>query len=140
MGSPIMYKRSFLESKGLTKEEIDEAFRRVLDPTSTAMTFQPVNTTQDGRINSSSNVHQQAPTQITQPKQILPVGNISATVAPYRFHWSYALFAVSFLAASGFGTIVLFKKAVVPILKSWICKVVLEGEGSQIKKLRCSPF
>lgn len=28
-GSPIIYRRSFLEKKGLTKEEIDEAFRRV---------------------------------------------------------------------------------------------------------------
>lgn len=28
-GSPVMYRRSFLEKKGLTKEEIDEAFRRV---------------------------------------------------------------------------------------------------------------
>lgn len=28
-GSPVMYRRSFLERKGLTKEEIDESFRRV---------------------------------------------------------------------------------------------------------------
>ncbi|CAK9137612.1 unnamed protein product [Ilex paraguariensis] len=28
-GSPVVYRRSFLERKGLTKEEIDEAFRRV---------------------------------------------------------------------------------------------------------------
>lgn len=28
-GSPIIYRRSFLEKKGLTKEEIEEAFRRV---------------------------------------------------------------------------------------------------------------
>ena len=28
-GSPVMYRRSFLEKKGLTKEEIDESFRRV---------------------------------------------------------------------------------------------------------------
>lgn len=27
--SPIVHRRSFLEKKGLTKEEIDEAFRRV---------------------------------------------------------------------------------------------------------------
>lgn len=29
MGSPVVYRCSFLEKKGLTKEEIDEAFRRV---------------------------------------------------------------------------------------------------------------
>lgn len=28
-GSPVVHRRSFLEQKGLTKEEIDEAFRRV---------------------------------------------------------------------------------------------------------------
>ena len=28
-GSPIVHRRSFLERKGLTREEIDEAFRRV---------------------------------------------------------------------------------------------------------------
>lgn len=28
-GSPVMYRRSFLEKKGLSREEIDEAFRRV---------------------------------------------------------------------------------------------------------------
>jgi len=28
-GSPVIHRRSFLERKGLTKEEIDEAFRRV---------------------------------------------------------------------------------------------------------------
>lgn len=28
-GSPVLYRRAFLEKKGLTKEEIDEAFRCV---------------------------------------------------------------------------------------------------------------
>ncbi|KAG6502851.1 hypothetical protein ZIOFF_035140 [Zingiber officinale] len=31
-GSPVLYRRAFLEKKGLRKEEIDEAFRRVPDP------------------------------------------------------------------------------------------------------------
>ncbi|XP_073310709.1 peroxisomal membrane protein PEX14-like isoform X1 [Primulina huaijiensis] len=140
MGSPVMYRRSFLEKKGLTKEEIDEAFRRVPDSTPAAATFHPVVTTQvDGRINSSSNVQQQAPTQITQPSQILPLGRISETGTLSRFHWSYALFAVGFLAASGFGTIVLFKNAIVPRLKSWICKVVMEGEEGRMKKNDTKP-
>lgn len=37
-GSPVIHRRSFLERKGLTKEEIDEAFRRV--PVS-FLTFSP---------------------------------------------------------------------------------------------------
>lgn len=35
--SPIVHRRSFLEKKGLTKEEIDEAFRRVPDPPSSEL-------------------------------------------------------------------------------------------------------
>ena len=38
-GSPVMYRRSFLEKKGLTKEEIDEAFSRV--PVSKLLVFAP---------------------------------------------------------------------------------------------------
>lgn len=38
-GSPVMYRRSFLERKGLTKEEIDEAFRRV--PVRFVFNFRP---------------------------------------------------------------------------------------------------
>ncbi|URE45996.1 Peroxisomal membrane anchor protein (Pex14p) conserved region [Musa troglodytarum] len=36
--SPVVHRRSFLEKKGLTKEEIDEAFHRVPDPPSNAAT------------------------------------------------------------------------------------------------------
>nr|GEY02115.1 peroxisomal membrane protein PEX14 [Tanacetum cinerariifolium] len=39
-GSPVMYRRSFLERKGLTKEEIDEAFRRVPDESPSVATTQ----------------------------------------------------------------------------------------------------
>ncbi|KAK1373241.1 hypothetical protein POM88_029434 [Heracleum sosnowskyi] len=46
-GSPVMYRRSFLEKKGLTKEEIDEAFRRVPDQTPPVSTGQP---TGDGHL------------------------------------------------------------------------------------------
>ncbi|CAA2956583.1 Hypothetical predicted protein [Olea europaea subsp. europaea] len=45
-----------------------------------------------------------------------------------RFHWSHALLAVGFLAVSGAGTAVLFKNSIVPRLKAWMRKVVLEEE------------
>ncbi|KAI3464085.1 hypothetical protein Pfo_020748, partial [Paulownia fortunei] len=80
-GSPVMYRRSFLERKGLTKEEMDEAFRRVPDPTPTATTTEPVVT-----------------------NQVVPVGCISKMGTVFQFHWSHGL-----LAVSGAGTIVLFK-------------------------------
>ncbi|KAL2515728.1 Peroxisomal membrane protein PEX14 [Forsythia ovata] len=134
-GSPVIYRRSFLERKGLTKEEIDEAFRRVPDQTPAVTTTQPVATSQDGQIKAPSNIQQQAPIQTLQPA---PAGSISKIGRFSRFHWSHALLAVGFLAVSGAGTAVFFKKAVIPRLKSWIRKVVLEEEGLQ-KKYKVKP-
>jgi peroxin-14 len=126
-GSPVMYRRSFLERKGLTKEEIDEAFRRVPDSAPPATTTPPV-------------VTNQTPNQALPPPPpaASPAGPV-ATVgifSPSRYHWTHAILAVGFLAASGAGTVVIFKKSIVPRLKSWIRKVVLEeeqGEGSGTK-------
>ncbi|KAL2515755.1 Peroxisomal membrane protein PEX14 [Forsythia ovata] len=134
-GSPVIYRRSFLERKGLTKEEIDEAFRRVPDQTPAATTTQPVATSQDGQIKAPSNIQQQAPIQTLQPA---PAGSISKIGRFSCFHWSHALLAVGFLAVSGAGTAVFFKKSVIPRLKSWIRKVVLEEEGLQ-KKYKVKP-
>ncbi|KAK4793679.1 hypothetical protein SAY86_024114 [Trapa natans] len=36
--SPVIYRRSFLEKKGLTKEEVDQAFRRLPDSSPSAQT------------------------------------------------------------------------------------------------------
>ncbi|KAL2492703.1 Peroxisomal membrane protein PEX14 [Abeliophyllum distichum] len=130
-GSPVIYRRSFLERKGLTKEEIDEAFRRVPDQTPAVTTTQPVATSQ-----APSNIQQQAPIQTLQPA---PAGSISNIGRFSRFHWSHALLAVGFLAVSGAGTAVFFKKAVIPRLKSWIRKVVLEEEEGLQKKYKVKP-
>ncbi|KAG8378910.1 hypothetical protein BUALT_Bualt07G0033700 [Buddleja alternifolia] len=183
MGSPVMYRRSFLERKGLTKEEIDEAFRHVPDQNPAVTTAQPVVTNQgttsipklvaqdsrviifakkkvsssvierltlsmsfytiykDGQAKSLSNVQQQPPTQVLQPTPVGPVGTISKMGTLYRFHWSHALLAVGFLAVSGAGTAVLFKNSIIPRLKSWIRKVVLEEEEekSLLKKNDAKP-
>ncbi|KAL5081748.1 hypothetical protein RYX36_010169 [Vicia faba] len=56
-GSPVMYRQSFLEKKGLTKEEIDEAFQRVPDA---APTMQTDGGNQDGQLKSSTNIQQHA--------------------------------------------------------------------------------
>ncbi|KAA8540822.1 hypothetical protein F0562_024785 [Nyssa sinensis] len=137
-GSPVIYRRSFLERKGLTKDEIDEAFRRVPDP---SPSVQPAGTNQDGQLKSSSNIQQQAPTQTLQPAAASPAGVISkvGTLTQSRFHWSHALLAVGFLAVSGAGTAILFKNAIVPRLKSWIRKVVLEGGEDLVKKTDSKP-
>ncbi|XP_026421657.1 peroxisomal membrane protein PEX14-like isoform X1 [Papaver somniferum] len=126
-GSPVMYRRSFLEKKGLSREEIDEAFRRVPDPPPPATTMPAAIPNKDGQstlpINSQPQVQAQAP----QPAVPPPSGVVSKMRA--RFHWSHAILAIGFLAASGAGTALVFKNAVVPRLKSWIRKVVLEEDG-----------
>ncbi|URE43269.1 Peroxisomal membrane anchor protein (Pex14p) conserved region [Musa troglodytarum] len=51
--SPVVHRRSFLEKKGLTKEEIDEAFHRVPDPPSNAATGEAYTTGPAGVLASS---------------------------------------------------------------------------------------
>ncbi|CAL5444641.1 unnamed protein product [Camellia sinensis] len=110
-GSAVIYRRSFLEKKGLTKEEIDEAFRRVPDPPQNVSSVQPAGTNQEGQMKPLSNVQPQVSTQTLQPPAAVPAGVISkvGTLTQSRFHWSHAVFAVGLLALSGVGTAVLFK-------------------------------
>ncbi|XP_060170460.1 peroxisomal membrane protein PEX14-like [Lycium barbarum] len=129
-GSPVQYRRSFLERKGLTKEEIDEAFRRVPDPTPTVTSTQPVAANEDGKQQPSSASPPQAAIQNLQPASAT---SNSMTKRGYlsHFHWTHAVVAVGFLAASGAGTAVLFKKSIIPRLKSWIRKVVMDEEDEK---------
>ncbi|GMY24935.1 peroxisomal membrane protein PEX14 [Fagus crenata] len=131
-GSPVIYRRSFLEKKGLTKEEIDEAFRRVPDSPPSAASVN-----QDGQVKPSSNIQSQTPVQTMQSVAAAPPGTISSVRS--RFHWSHAVFAVGILAVSGAGTAVLIKNSIVPRLKSWIRKVVLEEENDLVKKIDSKP-
>ncbi|CAK9166330.1 unnamed protein product [Ilex paraguariensis] len=138
-GSPVIYRRSFLERKGLTKEEIDEAFRRVPDPTPTISNAPTTVTNQDSHAKSSANINPQTPSQSLQPAVVTPAGVISKVGTFSRFHWSHALLAVGVLAASGAGAAVLFKKTIIPTLKSWIRKVVMEEEEDPVAKSNSKP-
>ncbi|KAJ9163744.1 hypothetical protein P3X46_023378 [Hevea brasiliensis] len=137
-GSPVMYRRSFLERKGLTKEEIDEAFRHVPDPPPST---QSTGTNQEAQVTSTSNVQPPAQTQALQPAASVPTGAISSvgTLTQSRFRWYHVVFAVGLLAASGAGTAVLIKNAIIPRLKSWIRKVVLEEDDDRVKKANAKP-
>ncbi|PQQ16451.1 peroxisomal membrane protein PEX14 [Prunus yedoensis var. nudiflora] len=117
------------EQKGLTKEEIDEAFRRVPDPSSSAQ----ATANQDGQVKTSSNVQAQSTTQTLQPAAAAP------TNAFPLFHWSHAIVAVGLLAVSGAGTAILLKKSIIPRLKAWVRKVVLEDENDIEKKTDLKP-
>ncbi|XP_045788750.1 peroxisomal membrane protein PEX14 isoform X1 [Trifolium pratense] len=132
-GSPVMYRRSFLEKKGLTKEEIDEAFRRVPD---SAPTVQTGGVNQDGQLKSSSNIQQQPQQQTLQPGLPASTGVNTAPgiLSRSRFHWSHALILVGVLTASGAGTVIIIKNSLLPRLKSWIRKVVLDEDDEQLKK------
>lgn len=135
-GSPVLYRRSFLERKGLTKEEIDEAFRRAPDPPSNAQT---ATVNQDGQVNT---VQPQPSTQSLQPVAVVapPAGGISSvgTITRSRFHWSHAILAVGILAISGAGTVLVIKNSIIPRLKSWVRKVVLEDDENE-KKIDSKP-
>ncbi|CAL0305087.1 unnamed protein product [Lupinus luteus] len=136
-GSPVIHRRSFLEKKGLTKEEIDEAFRRVPDSPSSVQT---AGVNQDGQLALSSNIQQQAQAKALQPGVSANTGVTTlGTLLRFRFRWSHALIAVGLLVASGAGTVLLIKNSILPRLKSWIRIVVLEDDQSTRKGLKPTP-
>ncbi|XP_054807559.1 peroxisomal membrane protein PEX14 [Prosopis cineraria] len=131
-GSPVLYRRSFLEKKGLTKEEIDEAFRRVPDSPPNVLTS---GENKDGQLKTSSNVQQQNLAQTVQQGASTSTGT---AISYPRFHWSQAIIAIGFLTASSAGTVLLIKNSFLPRLKSWIRKVVLEDD-EPLKKIVSKP-
>ncbi|XP_009380351.2 peroxisomal membrane protein PEX14 isoform X2 [Musa acuminata AAA Group] len=132
--SPVVHRRSFLEKKGLTKEEIDEAFRRVPDPPSNAATGEAYTTAMQQK--SSTTVQHQDLVQTPQPAAApANIVSVAPTQQLPKFRWSHALLAAGVLASSGVGTALLFKKMVVPRLKAWIRKVVEEESESGEDKL-----
>lgn len=118
-GSPVVYRRSFLEKKGLTTDEIDEAFRRVPDPQPTA---------------ASPSTQTQPPAAPVQPyasSSVQPAaGPITLATAQPRFSWYRAFLAAGLLLGFGASAAVFIKKLLIPRLKSWIRKVVAEGDES----------
>nr|XP_033507984.1 peroxisomal membrane protein PEX14 isoform X4 [Nicotiana tomentosiformis] len=130
-GSPVMYRRSFLERKGLTKEEIDEAFRRVPDPTPSVSSTQPVAANEDEKVKSPTSTQTLAASQNLQSVSALQSNTMKKMGYFSHFHWTHAVMAVGILAASGAGTALLFKHTIVPRFKSWIRKVVMEGEDEK---------
>lgn len=126
-GSPVIHRRNFLERKGLTKDEIDEAFRRVPDPSPTVTSGQVTST--DGQVKPSAAIQQ------NPPQTIQPVASSSSrglSFLPNQFHWTHAIFAVGFLATSGAGLLFVFKRSIVPRFKSWVRQVVSNEENVEL--------
>ncbi|GAB2269850.1 hypothetical protein Dimus_004769 [Dionaea muscipula] len=135
--SPVIHRRNFLERKGLTTEEIDEAFRRVPDPSPVVTSVQTTGSNQGGQLHTSTNILQQAPLNTLQPVSTAPSGVVSTMVR--QFHWSHAFLAIGFLAASGAGTAIIFKNAILPRLKTWIRKVAFDQEDDLDKRIASRP-
>lgn len=135
-GSPVVHRRNFLERKGLTKEEIDEAFRCVPDPSPGAANGQ-TSTYQDAQSMPPSSNQTQVPAQAAQPMAAAPFSVMSTTSR--RFHWLHVVLAVGFLAVSGAGAAIVFKNSVIPTLKSWIRRVVLDEENAIEKRTAGEP-
>ncbi|CAF2037010.1 BnaA09g06240D [Brassica napus] len=128
-GSPVIHRRSFLERKGLTKEEIDEAFRRVPDPSPSEQTAV---TSQDGQQAVQGQI--QAVQHAPAPVVMIPPPSLRS-----RFRWYHAVLAVGVLAASGAGTAVFVKRSLIPRLKSWVRKIMLEEESDPLEKADAKP-
>ncbi|KAL6571831.1 hypothetical protein OROHE_002700 [Orobanche hederae] len=123
-GSPVIYRRSFLERKGRIKEEIDKSFRRVpwiLDRELKLQAY--INHIGINIMGSTPSCYynavdyhyaniiltngQQPLAQVLKPTHVGPMGSSSKMGMISRFNWYHAIFSV--LAASGVGTAVLFK-------------------------------
>ncbi|KAL6627573.1 hypothetical protein ACP70R_031299 [Stipagrostis hirtigluma subsp. patula] len=113
-GSPVFHRRSFLEKKGLTKEEIDEAFRRVPD-------------TQPNNTNAAAASSQQA----AQSPQVATGSVTAEAIVPHakaQFSWVHALLGAGLFLGFGATAAITLKKLFVPRLKSWTRRVVAEGD------------
>ncbi|XP_052140563.1 peroxisomal membrane protein PEX14-like isoform X2 [Oryza glaberrima] len=130
--SPVFYRRSFLEKKGLTKEEIDEAFRRVPDPQPNSTDVAAVASQQAGIANQSAGVQ---PYETVQAPQAINTGPIVPHAQP-QLSWSRTLIGVGVFLGVGASAAVILKKLFVPRLKSWIQGAHVEGDeisGNELK-------
>ncbi|XP_062230436.1 peroxisomal membrane protein PEX14-like isoform X1 [Phragmites australis] len=124
-GSPVVYRRSFLEKKGLTTQEIDEAFRRVPDSQPSA-TAAAASQQQANNQSQSAGVQTYAPVQSVQPAS----GPVVLPTQP-RFSWYQAFLAAGLLLGFGASAAVFIKKLFLPRLKSWIRNIVAEGDETE---------
>jgi len=137
-GSPVFHRRSFLEKKGLTNEEIDEAFRRVPDP-------KPNGTETASAGSQQANNHNQS--DALQPYAEQPqaaTGSITAgTISPHtkaQFSWVNTLLGAGLFLGLGASAAITLKKWFIPSLKSWTCTVVAEEDENAKDELSCKLY
>ncbi|XP_010550658.1 PREDICTED: peroxisomal membrane protein PEX14-like isoform X2 [Tarenaya hassleriana] len=85
------------------------------------------------------NVQSHGQTQTLQPVVAAPVVMTPPPGILSRFHWYHGVIAVGLLAASGAGTAVLVKNSIIPRLKSWVRRIVVEEDSDPSKREVAKP-
>ncbi|KAI5004284.1 hypothetical protein ZWY2020_031527 [Hordeum vulgare] len=135
-GSPVSYRYSFLEKKGLTKEEIDEAFRRVPDPPTNSTDAAAIGSQQASNPNQSAGVQPYAPVQSPQaPTGSVATGHIIPQTQT-QFSWYHTLLGAGIFLGVGASSVLIIKKLFLPRLKSWTRRVVSEGDENADNELK----
>nr|PNR48494.1 hypothetical protein PHYPA_012971 [Physcomitrium patens] len=112
--SPIVHRRSFLERKGLTKEEIDEAFRRVPDPPSS-------------EVAAASAATKGAQVSVPSSQSIAPAQSQPLTALARReLSWGQKLLGLGAIVAASAGAGVITKVYLLPKFKSWVRSILVE--------------
>ncbi|GAQ80946.1 hypothetical protein KFL_000670040 [Klebsormidium nitens] len=159
-GSPVQYRRSFLEKKGLNSAEITEAFRRVPDTATAPPAPLPATTTVTTTTTSPA---PPAPTaspvavpprpaavlrkpweQTAQPASAYPAAGQQVAAAPQAqvaprqgVRWTQMVLALGVLSAAGAGTVIVTKQYLVPRLRAWLRRWLLDisEEVGGVRKL-----
>ncbi|XP_047058673.1 peroxisomal membrane protein PEX14-like [Lolium rigidum] len=135
-GSPVSYRYSFLEKKGLTKDEIEEAFRRVPDPQPNSTEAAAVGSQQASNPNQSAGA--QPYTSVQSP--LATTGSVSTGhIVPQtqtQFSWFHTLLGAGIFLGFGASSVVIIKNVFLPRLKSWTCRVVSEGDENADNELK----
>ncbi|KQK02297.1 peroxisomal membrane protein PEX14 isoform X2 [Brachypodium distachyon] len=135
-GSPVSYRYSFLEKKGLTKEEIDEAFRRVPDPQPNSTDAAAVGSQQASNPNQSAGVQ---PYTSVQSPQAATGSLTTGHMAPHtqmQFSWFNTLLGAGIFLGFGASSVIIIKKVFLPKLKSWTRRVVSERDENADSELK----
>ncbi|RCV24278.1 hypothetical protein SETIT_5G072000v2 [Setaria italica] len=138
-GSPVFHRRSFLEKKGLTNEEIDEAFRRVPDPNPNGTDAAAAGSQQANNHNQSVELQSYTEVQPQAATGSVTAGPI-ASHAKAQFSWVNTLLGAGLFLGLGAGAAITLKKWFIPSLKSWTRRVVNEEDGKVKDELTCKLY
>ncbi|KAI5066901.1 hypothetical protein GOP47_0017429 [Adiantum capillus-veneris] len=130
-GTPMVQRFSFLERKGLTREEIEEAFRQCPDPPTSEATKSLARI--EGRVPAqpsqaqSGGYHQSLVSTQPQPAYQYASGPPSLIVpARSGSNWSQLILGASLIAAAGVGTGYFFQKVLAPKVRMWLRDMILQ--------------